>query len=229
MSSQTLEGARNRVAVGRRGKLALTLEDVLTVISRLRSGGQIPPDAESFRASVKHLLDRSASEASAAGYDERAITMAGFAVIAFLDETALNTQHPVFRDWQQRPLQEEIFEGFLGGEIFFTNLEELLRGRDSETVGDVLEVHLLCLLLGFRGRFREDQQGDLDAIKRATADKLVRIRGAGGDLSPSWDLPPGDSLPQVRDRVTRTLAIALSALVGLFVIFWAGFAWSLRA
>ncbi len=31
------------------------------------------------------------------------------AVVAFLDESVLTLQSPIFADWPQRPLQEELF------------------------------------------------------------------------------------------------------------------------
>ena len=48
------------------------------------------------------------------------------AVIAFLDESVINSALPMFSDWARRPMQEEIFGDFLGGEVFFDKLRALL-------------------------------------------------------------------------------------------------------
>jgi len=136
----------------RRGFLALRLEEVLTVICRLRVDKPVGSDPEVFRERVKKWMSKAAREAGEAGYAEDTITMAGYAVIAFLDESVLNSPQPMFSEWPRRPLQEEIFGGFLGGEAFFENLEHLLNQPDSEELGDLIEVYLLCLSLGFQGR-----------------------------------------------------------------------------
>jgi type VI protein secretion system component VasF len=50
-------------------------------------------------------------------------------------------------------LQEEMFGGHFAGEYFFRNVTDLLNRPESAEVADVLELHALCLLLGYRGRF----------------------------------------------------------------------------
>jgi len=207
----------------RRGRMALLLEEVLTVVCRLRANKPMGSDAGVFRDRVKTWLAKAAREAAAEGYSEDSITMSGYAVIAFLDESVLNSPQPMFSEWPRRPLQEEIFGEFLGGEAFFTNLEHLLGQSDSEELGDVLEVYLLCLSLGFQGRYAAGGQGDLDAFKRQVRDKIVRIRGAWGDLSPSWAPPPPPPVPSGMDRVTRWLAGAAAAVTLFFLVLWLAF------
>ena len=206
-----------------RGRLALLLEEVLTVVCRLRADKPMGSDPDVFRERVKSWLSRAAREAAEAGYSEESITMAGYAVIAFLDESVLNSPQTMFSEWPRRPLQEEIFGEFLGGEAFFANLEHLLNQGDSEELGDVLEVYLLCLLLGFQGRYAAGGQGELDAYKRRARDKVVRIRGAWGDLSPSWAPPPPAPTPRGMDRVTRWLAGSAAVVALFFLVLWLAF------
>jgi type VI secretion system protein ImpK len=116
-----------------------------------------------------------------------------------------------------------VFGEFLGGEAFFGNLEHLLNQPDSEEMGDVLEVYLLCLSLGFQGRYAAGGGGELDAYKRRTRDKIVRIRGAWGDLSPSWAPPPPAPTPTGMDRVTRALAGTAAAVSLFFLVLWLAF------
>jgi type VI secretion system protein ImpK len=87
------------------------------------------------------------------GYTSEDVRLAAFAVVALLDESALNARQPALADWARRPLQDELFGGHLAGEWFFQHVEQLLARPDSAALADVLEVHQLVLLLGFRGRY----------------------------------------------------------------------------
>ena len=67
------------------------------------------------------------------------------AVTAFLDESLLNAQA------RNMPACTRSCSAYAApGESFVRNLEDLFERPDSLTVADVLEVHQLCLLLGFR-------------------------------------------------------------------------------
>src|SRR5438445_9500773 len=141
------------VAVRRAENLALVLQEVLTAIVRLRSNRQAVSDANSFRAHMREALKSADNEGRRYGYSGEDIQLAVFAVVAFLDESILNSRNPMFADWPRKPLQEELFGVHVAGEIFFRNLERLLKDSDSPSLADLLEVYLLCLLLGFAGRY----------------------------------------------------------------------------
>ena len=207
----------------RRGSLALFLEEVLTVVCRLRGDKPVGSDPVVFRDRVKKWFSKAAREAAQAGYSEESITMAGYAVIAFLDESVLNSPQPMFSEWPRKPLQEEIFGEFLGGEAFFSNLDHLLNQPDSEELGDLIEVYLLCLSLGFQGRYAAGGRRELDGFKRRSRDKIVRIRGAWGDLSPSWSPPPAVETSSGMDRITRWMAGTTAAVALFFGVLWLAF------
>src|SRR5690349_15007083 len=67
------------------------------------------------------------------------------ALVAFLDESLLNANSPRHAD-----LQQELFGNRGAGQSFVRNLERLFERPGSATVADVLEIHQLCLLLGFQ-------------------------------------------------------------------------------
>jgi len=92
-------------------------------------------------------------EAREAGYDRDVVRLAVYAFVAFLDESVLNSPQDMFSEWPRRPLQEEVFGDHRAGETFFQNMRDLLSRPDSRALADVLEVYLLCLLLGYRGRY----------------------------------------------------------------------------
>jgi type VI secretion system protein ImpK len=115
------------------------------------------------------------------GYNADDIKMATLALVGFLDESVLNLRNPMFADWPRKPLQEELFGIHMAGEIFFRNLEQLMGRADSADLADLLEVHYLCLLLGYGGRYSIGGKGELQSLTTATGDRIKRIRGASYD------------------------------------------------
>ncbi|HKV73821.1 MAG TPA: DotU family type IV/VI secretion system protein [Gemmatimonadales bacterium] len=189
----------------RRGSLSLVLQEALTAIERLRANRQVAADGESFRAHLKHLLGAAEEEARRSGYANGDIKRAIYAVTVFADESVLNSSQPMFADWPKKPLQEELFGGHMGGELFFKNLQELLTRQDAEDLADLLEVHQLCLLLGFKGRYSMSDGGELRGLIHALGQKIDRIRGGVPPLSPAWSLPANEQIPVAFDPWLRRL------------------------
>lgn len=206
----------------RRGRLAIALQEPLTTIARLRANKQVAADAESFRTRIKQVLASGEQEATALGYTGDDVRFALFAVIAFLDETVLNSGQPMFADWPRRTLQEEVFGVHMAGELFFQYLQQLMERQDSADLIDVLEVYSLCLLLGFKGRYSATHGGDVQVLIRQLADKIERVRGKLGELSPRWR-PSKMTIGRREDRwVPRLAILAVTTFVlaaGLFVYF----------
>jgi type VI secretion system protein ImpK len=212
----------------RHGRLALTLQEVMTATVRLRAQRQVAADAASFREHIRHLLGIAEREALDAGYAGDDVRLALFAVVAFLDESVLNSANPMFAEWPRRPLQDELFGGNVGGEAFFQQVRQLLVRQDSEQLADLLEIYQLCMLLGFHGRYSATESGDMQSLIAQVGSKIRRARGLVGregsvELSPSWR-PPKDVIPAratdpwVR-RLSFTAAIAAVIAVALFVVY----------
>jgi len=210
------------------GRLALTLQEVMTATVRLRAQRQVAADAASFREHIRHLLGIAEREALDAGYAGDDVRLALFAVVAFLDESVLNSANPMFAEWPRRPLQDELFGGNVGGEAFFQQVRQLLVRQDSEQLADLLEIYQLCMLLGFHGRYSATESGDMQSLIAQVGSKIRRARGLVGregsvELSPSWR-PPKDVIPAratdpwVR-RLSFTAAIAAVIAVALFVVY----------
>src|SRR5882672_9483784 len=106
--------------------LALVYQEAMTAIVRLRAKGQGVTDANAFRHHTREALKAATNQALAAGYNADDARLATFAAVAFLDESVLNSQNPIFADWLRKPLQEELFGTHLAGEVFFQNLQQLL-------------------------------------------------------------------------------------------------------
>ncbi|UCC71392.1 MAG: DotU family type IV/VI secretion system protein [Gemmatimonadota bacterium] len=213
----------------RQGKLALALQEAFTAAVRLRSNRQVGSDAASFRTQIKHLLGQADQEARRAGYDGETAKLAVYAYIVFLDESVLNSQQTMFADWPNKPLQEEVFGGHTGGEVFFQYLNDLLGRQDSQDLADLLEVYLLCLLLGYEGRYSVAGKGELAGLTEAVSDKIQRIRGGYGELSPSWAPPADEVVPGFRDPWIRRLGFIGAGLLTIAIVLYVIYDFALRS
>jgi type VI secretion system protein ImpK len=209
-------------ALDRRGwNLALAFQEVFTAIVRLRYNRQAVSNAESFRAQMKQALRVSEQEARTRGCSAEDVKQAIFAVVSFLDESALGCRNPIFSDWPRLPLQAELYGHQLGGEVFFQELQKALNRTDSAETADLLEVYYLCLLLGFKGRYAAG--GDLRSIMISVREKILRVRGPAAALSPRGTIPADavrlvQSDPWVRRLGIGALVTSLVA-IALFLIF----------
>jgi type VI secretion system protein ImpK len=207
-------------------RLANALQEIITAVVRLRGDRQPVTDAVAFRAQMTQLLARAEQEATANGMSAADSRLAIFAVVAFLDESVLNTRTAALAEWSRRPLQDELFGGHMGGEWFFQHVDQLLARPDSRELADLLEVHQLCLLLGFRGKYGAGDRGELAAISSRVAERLQRLRPPEADLAPAWK-PPADRV-DTKDPWLRRLTIAAISSAVLMVVLWGGYAMLLR-
>jgi len=201
--------------------LALAFQEVFTVILRTRFFVQRVDNADSFRATLRKMISAAVKDASAMGYSDDASKMAIYAMIGFLDESVLNSKDPTFADWARRPLQEEMFGGHFAGEYFFRNVTDLLNRPESAEVADVLELHALCLLLGYRGRFAFGDASEIHTILSRIRDKITRIRGAYALFRPA-ETPAALPRPK-RDPWVLRLALTAVILAVFTLLAYAGY------
>jgi len=212
----------------RRGwNLALGFQEIFTAVVRLRYNRQAVLDAETFRAQMRQALRVAEQEARGRGCTAEDVKQVIFAVVAFLDESILNSRNPLFADWPRKPLQEELFGTHMAGEVFFQNLQKLLGQTDSQELADLLEVYYLCVLLGFGGRYSMGNKGDLRSIMDAVGEKIRRIRGYSPDLSPAWMLPKEAARLTSGDPWVRRLGIAAISCAALALLLFVIFRFSL--
>jgi type VI secretion system protein ImpK len=229
MSTATYEVSRPAVRQrsGRTGQLAVALQEAFTVAVRLRSNRQVAADADSFRVHIKTLLANADRDARQAGYEGEHVKLAIYAYVAFLDESVLRSSEPIFAGWARQPLQEEIFGDHVAGEEFFRKLDELLARQDSESLADVLEVFLLCLTLGFRGRYGSASADQLHGLIATIQSRIDRVRGPSPELSPEWR-PPADTVGVGPDPWLPRLAVAAGGAFLLALILFGAFRLGLR-
>jgi type VI secretion system protein ImpK len=205
--------------------LAFFYQEILTMVARLRSGKVALRDSAAFRIQVRKALQQAEYSAQALGYAQEEIRMASFATIALLDETILNSSNPAFRDWAQKPLMLDLYGTLNAGEDFFKHMRDIMKRGESRSTIDLLEVYVLCLALGFRGRYSSGSEEQLRVFRDPTVERILRSRGAGDrvELSPAWMPEENVEMPPPSNRLTR---LALSGCVAIFVVcllLWIGY------
>jgi type VI secretion system protein ImpK len=212
----------------RKDNLGLVFQNQLTVIVRLRGNKQVTNDAQAFRQQMKNGLQAAEREAVGKLYPPEDVRLAIFAVVAFLDESVLNSSNAAFSDWVRMPLQEEMYGHHRAGEVFFEYIERLLSRPDSNGVADLLEVYLLCLLLGYKGKYGIDLPETGRPILDSISNKIQRIRGPLQGLSIGWAIPEGSLRAATQDPWIRRLAMTAFFLVFLALASFAVYRIMLR-
>lgn len=201
-----------------RGRLALIFQEALTAVTRLRANRASVTDVAAFREHMLELLRRAEKLGQSQGYDPADLQLSAFAVVALLDESALSSPEGAWSDWARRPLQEQLFGGHMAGEWFFQHIERLLARPDTPALVDVLELHEICLLLGFRGRYGAGDRGALHSIIAQLNERIRRIRGASTEFVAGWK--PADDAMAVADPWIRRLTITLVSSLAIAVTLW---------
>jgi type VI secretion system protein ImpK len=203
--------------------LAMLYQGALTAAVRIQSQRQQIGNAAAFRRRMKDVLAEIDREALRRGYAAAHSREGNFAFAAFLDEVVLNSQDPCREDWAKKPLQEELFGISTAGEQFFTHIETLFAQPDTPELIDVLEVFLLCLLLGFQGRHTSGGHAELALTTDRLRHRIERFRGVPAELSPAGLLPSQPVSINVPDTARQTLKRTSLMAVGLAVLCFIAF------
>jgi type VI secretion system protein ImpK len=167
------------------------------------------------------MIGSATQNVSAMGYSRETVHMALYAIIGFLDENLLSSKDPMFSGWALSPLQQQLFGDQLAGEKFFRHVSELLNMPESSEVADILELHSLCLMLGFSGKYASGDASEIDGIVRRIRDKIIRIRGPFAMVR-TVDAPPAPRV-EFSDHWLRNLSLAAVILAFLclaaFIVF----------
>ena len=203
--------------------LAMLYQGALTAAVRIQAERQQVGNANAFRQRMKDVLAEIDREAAKRGYTAAHTSQGSFAFVSFLDEVILNSHDPCRDDWAKRPLQEDLYGSSTAGEQFFVKLETLLANVETPELIDVLEIYLLCLLLGYQGRYIGQNRTELAAFSERLPQRIERARGNSPDFSPNWTLPTeivriAASPDAVRPlKLTAISAVAVAAVS--FLVF----------
>jgi len=192
---------------------------VLEIIMQVKANRVVP--SNDLRRQIDGLLKQLETRGEQAGYKERQIQAAKFSLAAFVDEMVLTAQFPLREQWEKHPLQLEYFGEHLAGVTFFNRLDDLI--KDCASDADVVELFYLCLLLGYKGKYKIYYEQELKTVIEGVADHLRRAnRLRGGILSPHWrvaDQPKPIEDAGIPRWVKTAGAVAVAALVIIYMIF----------
>jgi type VI secretion system protein ImpK len=222
-------GLANFSRIGRSGAPAAIqgspnpLRDIFTdmiayVIFFEASCNQQPPSASALREKLLALANAQEERVKSYGIAAESFREARFAVLAWVDETILNSNWPHRMQWQHLMLS---YYGTLNaGEEFFGHLDNL-----PTSANEVREIYYLCLSLGFEGRYAfGDNRHQLRDLKQRL---YKQLSNNAGDIRQNY----GRLFPEAYQRVAVAAAapahtnrywyIAIMSIpVLLFIALW---------
>lgn len=144
---------------------------------------------------------------------------ARYVLCTALDEAILTTRWGNESDWSHHSLLSAFHQETFGGERFFLLLTRL--SQDIAQHLDMLELMLVCLSLGFEGRYRLQLHGqtELERIRTRLHGALQQHRGAPDmTLTPACHQGSPSSVPRQTPRWLVGLATA-GCVAALLVTF----------
>lgn len=194
-------------------------EATFNALAQLRA---LDPDAvgskEFLHQQLATLVEQAYRSARKLGLSDRDAEDIRYALVALVDETVLARGGELRDFWLPRTLQLQYFNDNRAGDAFFERLANL---RGDRTRAHVLRVYYLCLLLGFRGKYRT-RGGELEI-----ADILDELRkelrqenqiDKDRPLSPHGPRPHEPLADRQRNALLIWLAVAAAAASVLLYI-----------
>ena len=145
------------------------------------------PDINMLRAHVEQEVKSFEQAARAGGADTETVSTARYVLCTLIDETVLGTPWGNESIWSEQTLLAKFHQEAWGGEKLFKILDHLLQEPARHI--DLLELIYLCLVMGFEGKYRVQDQGDrqLQSIQENLFYTIREIRGEfERELSPHW-------------------------------------------
>lgn len=194
-------------------------------VSWLCAGAEVAEEQARFKfEEIFRELDRRGQEA---GYDITHVRLVIFALVAYADERILTSNWNGKEAWLDNPLQLALFNINSGGEEFYQRLEQVRRdGGDQQRLADVLECFLICLQLGFKGRYGANPAAgrQLDELVRELTAEIAKRRGPPPRLVVDRDREA--AVPASRRPTLPAWLFPVCALLAA-VLVWAVLAWAL--
>jgi len=182
------------------------------------------PSYEQFRQQVVAALHRIENDAPSCGIEAEDARQACYALSLFMDTYVANSAWNAKADWAGEPLGIMLQQDPEGGVNFFRRLEAF---RDDQK--DVREVFLVCLALGFRGKYAEmelNQQATQIAeekLRLLRQTHPVPLEKQAKLFPPAYR--PAQSIADEIPPPPRWWLITSASVVAVCVLFWVLFFW----
>lgn len=201
--------------------LADLLHEGFYLVMLIRNGMHVT-SAKSFSERLANYLLEFERRAKAGGHPTNDVVDAKYAFSALLDETVLTYERGIRDEWERCPLQLTLFGDQLAGVHFFDRLEKA-RNAGRERVG-VIEVFYICILLGFKGRYRIEQPERLEYLSTQLGSELLHLKGKPDGFAPHWK-PTGGAINRIQRQTPTWVIGSVLALAGLLA--FTGLRWHL--
>jgi type VI secretion system protein ImpK len=204
------------------GDLVQIATPVIELILEIKARAEQP--SSTLRDRMDGLLRNLEHDANVSGYRESAVRETKFALAAFADETVLSASFPLRSEWEKYPLQLEYFGEHLAGVTFYERLHELMKAPEENI--EVLELYYVCLLLGFKGKYKVTNEEQLRVVVDDVTECMRRLgRLHNGILSPHWRVTDQPQLITSHAiptwvKTSGVVTVALLLLSYLVLSFW---------
>jgi type VI secretion system protein ImpK len=144
------------------------------------------------------------------------VELARYAIVALLDELAVNHEGALKEYWLPRLLQVRYLSENVAGEGFFDRLASI---RGNPKRAQVLRIFYLCLMFGFRGKYRlRGSELELLEIEEGLRTELERMHAIPKELalSPSGRRPYERIADANKTQLVFSLAVA-AAIVSVLL------------
>ena len=159
---------------------------LLMLLGRLRSQ-VVDMEAMPLMSHVTAELDSYERHAQQAGADPQQAQVAKYVLCGTADDIVQNLPGTDRDVWVQYAMEARFFNRRTSGVGIFEEIDRAL--ADPARACDLLELMLVCLQLGFEGRYRGAPGGDVDLqrIRRQIYETVRRVRPReDDDISPHW-------------------------------------------
>lgn len=173
-----------------------------------------PRDINRFR---QRLLDEIAvfrQRGTYLEYHPSIIEKSCFVLCAAFDEAILYTQWGESARWENHSLLSKVFSQRNGGEAFFTLLDKA--SQQPAKLVDFLELQYVLLMLGFKGRFRHDDESVLHEIQSNVYSIIRHYRSENVLPVPKVPELIEGKQPWLMLSMPKTLAIAFLCIMSAY-------------
>ena len=214
---QALQGTVTGHAVGD-NPLTAAAAGLLMLLGRLRSQ-VVDMDAMPLMAHVQQEIDGFEARAEARGADPQQALVAKYVLCGTADDVVQNLPGTDRDVWVQYAMEARFFNRRTSGVGIFQEIDKAL--ADPARSYELLELMLICLQLGFEGKYRGAPGGDVDLqrIRRQIYETLRRVRPRDDDdISPHWQGFDMAALHQRRGvPLWVVISLALALLCGGYI------------
>jgi type VI secretion system protein ImpK len=165
--------------------LVAAASPLLQLLNRLR-GMHRAPDLQVLRDRAEQGLRVFERQARDAGIAMEVLRPAHYALCASIDDVVLNTPWGAASGWAEKTLVASLHPGARGTDQFFEQLRQMIKAPGKFL--PAIELMVLCLSLGFVGRYRQARgEGELDQVRaEAHAAIAAQRQAADPELSRRW-------------------------------------------